>query len=53
MRLGAEEIVVPDVQHALDRGQVLLERRCAEVFVHGVEPEEHVAERLPADGHHQ
>ena len=37
MGLGAEEIVVPDVEHALEDGQVLLQRRGAEVLVDGVE----------------
>ena len=37
VRLGAEEVVVPDVEHALDRREVLLQRRRAEVLVHRVE----------------
>ena len=42
--LGAEEVVVPDVEHALDDRQVLLQWRCAEVLVDGVEAGQHLAE---------
>ena len=46
MRLGAEEVDVPDADQAEEDGQVPLERRGAEVLVDGVEAGEHVAEAL-------
>ena len=50
--LGAEEVGVPDGEQAEEDGQIFLERRGAEVLVHGVEAGEHVAEIVRADGDH-
>ena len=42
--LGAEEVVVPEPDEAEQHGQVLRERRRAEVLVHGVEAGQHLVE---------
>ena len=50
--LGPEKVVVPDRQQAHQHGQVLLERRGAEVLVHFMEAVEHGAEVFRADRQH-
>ena len=50
--LGAEEVVVPDAEESHDDRHVLVERRLAEMFVHGVEAFEHLREVFGADLDH-
>ena len=50
--LGAEEVVVPDAEEGHDDRHVLVERRLAEMFVHGVEAFEHLREVFGADLDH-
>ena len=50
--LGAEEVVVPDAEERHDDRHVLVERRFAEMFVHGVEAFEHLREVFGADLDH-
>ena len=49
MRLGAVEVVVPDTEHGEEDGQVLLERRGAEVLVHTMRTLEELLEVIEAD----
>ena len=46
---GAEEIAVPDAEQRQDHRQVALERRGAEVLVHGVRAGEQLLEAVQAD----
>src|ERR1035438_1485139 len=50
--VGTEEVVVPDRQQAHQHRQIPLPRRRPEMFVHGVEAAQHVAEMLRTDGDH-
>lgn len=42
--LGTEEVVVPQPQQAQEHRQVLLERRRAEMDIHGMKASQHFAE---------
>ncbi|CAM5303099.1 hypothetical protein SHIRM173S_05727 [Streptomyces hirsutus] len=53
MRLGAQEVAVPDAQQAQQQRHVGLGRGGAEVVVDEVEPVEHLPEAVRADGDHQ
>ena len=50
--LGAEEVVVPHGEETMEDRDVLFKRRGAEVFVHLVEPREHVAEIVRSESDH-
>jgi len=50
VRLGAEEVRIPDAEHREDRRHVPLERRGAEVLVHLERPGEQLLERVHPDG---
>ena len=50
--LCAVEVVIPQGQEAVEDGDVLLERRGAEVLVHRMESGEHFAEVVRAEGDH-
>src|SRR6516164_5258814 len=52
-RLGAEEVVVPDGEQALEDWEIALERRGAEMLVHLVETGKHLAESVRANRQHR
>jgi hypothetical protein len=49
VRLGAEEVAIPDAEQPHQRRHVLLQRRAAEVFVHRVSAAQQLLESVHAD----
>ena len=53
VRLGAEEVDIPEVQQSLDDGQALIKGCLEEVLVHGAKPRQHLGEGVLPDRDHQ
>ena len=53
VRLRTQEVGVPDAEQTHEDRNVLLERRGAEVLIHGMHASEELAEVLRADGGHE
>ncbi len=51
-RLAAIEIAVPDAEQRQNDRQILLQRRCPEMLVHGVKTCQHFVKTFWADGYH-